>query len=250
MKAPLLLFVLALANSAAAQDLRIETRVYAEDPTHPVCETVTLFQQGAVYDYRQDRPTVTIYRDGPAGKPGRFVLLDTDRQVRTELTTDKLDQAMTSLRRWAAQSKDPFLKFASAPAFTESFNKETGELQLLGDVMSYRVVTVPMEQPSANLAVRRFLDNFTKLQTLLETRLPPDPRLRVNEALFRHEALPVETRLYSRDQEEPSLRAEHIAVWLLSKNDRSKIDQTIDQMASFREVTNAEYRQGMTVAAK
>lgn len=250
MKSPALLLVLACTSAAVAQDLRIETRVYSKEKTEPVCETVTLFQQGAVYDYRQDRPTVTIYRDGPAGKPGRFVLLNTERQVRTELTTDKLDHAMGSLRRWAAQSNDPFLRFASAPAFTESFNKETGELQLLSDTMSYRVVTVPVEEPASNLMVRRFLDNFTKLQTLLETRLPPEPRLRVNEALFRHQALPVETRLYSQDQEEPSLRAEHIAVWLLSKNDRAKIDQTIDQMASFREVSNEEYRHGGTVAAK
>lgn len=238
------LLCLCLAPVTRGVELRIETRVFSAEQDEPVCESTTLFSAGAVYDFRKDRPTVTIFRPGTGGKPGRFVLLDTQRKVRTEITTDKVDHAMASLREWASQSRDPFLRFTSSPTFTESYSAETGELELVGEQLTYRLVTVPLEHPEARVAVRTFLDGFTKLQTLLETSLPPDPRLRVNEALFLHKVLPVETRLYSRDQEKPSLRAEHLMAWLVSKPDKQRIDEALDQLASFREVTNKEYRRG------
>ncbi len=244
-----ILVCLSVCVLASAADLRVETRVYAEDEEQPVCQSVTLFSQGVVYDFREDRPSITIFRSGAPGKPGRFILMDTEREVRTEIMTDKIDGAMANLRRWAAQSKDPFLQFASSPTFTESFDEETGKLQLIGETLSYHLITMPNEQPETKLPVRQFLDNFTKLQTLLETSLPPDPRLRVNEALFRHGVMPVETKLFSGNQEKPSLRAEHLTVWILSKRDLSRIDQAIDHMASFKEVSNEEYRNGQRVAA-
>lgn len=242
---------LLLASVAVAADLRIETRVYAPEEEAPVCRSVTLFSGAAVYDFREDRPVVTIFRAAAAGKPERFTLLDTQRQVRTEIEVSKIDHAMVSLRKWAAQSGDAFLRFAGDPVFTESFDEETGELQLIGDQLSYRLVTVPMEDEMTRLAVRRFLDSFTKLQTLLETSLPPDPRLRVNEALFVHGVMPVETKLFSGKQDKPSLRAEHLTAPLLSKRDRARIDDAIDKMASYRQVSNEEFRSaGVQTAAK
>lgn len=242
--------LLALAAAGVASDLRIETRVFAEDEDQPVCQSVTLFSSGAVFDFRDERPIVVIYRPGTPGKPGRFVLLDTERKIRTELTTDRIDGAIEGLRKWAAQSEDEFLRFTGQPSFVESFNEETGELELIGEQLSYRLVTQPIEKPESKLAVRQFLDSFSKLQTLLETSLPPDPRLRVNEALFRHGVMPVETRLYSGAQEEPSLRAEHFSIWMLSRSDRERIDKATDQMVSFQAVSNEEFRHKETLAAK
>lgn len=229
---------------SVAGDLRIETRVYAQEEELPVCESVTLFTGDTVYDFREDRSVVTIFRSAAAGKPARFVLVDPQRSVRTEIELRRVDQAMASLRKWAASSNDPYLRFAGDPVFSESFDEQTGELKLAGDQLTYELVTVPMDDDEQRLAVRQFLDSFTKLQTLLETSLPPDPRLRVNEALFRRGLMPVETRLYSRDQEEPSLRAEHLAAPLLSKRDRARIDEALDSLAVCREVSNEEFHLG------
>lgn len=247
--ARILLALVSLCPVVGATELRIETQVYAPEQETPVCESTTLFAGGAVYDFRSGRPTVTIFHPGAGDRPARFVLLDTERKVRTEITTDKIDGAMANLRRWASQSQDDYLRFASNPEFTESFNEETGELQLLADTLTYRLITMPVKHPEAKLAVRQFLDNYTKLQTLLETSLPPEPRLRVNEALFRRGVMPVETRLYSGQQDDPALRAEHLADWMLSKRDRQRIDQAQEQLAAFKQVSNEQWRQGQTLAS-
>ena len=234
-----------------AADLRIETRVYALEEEGPISDSVTLFDAGVVYDFRTAESRVTIFRAGRDGKPARFILLDTKRQLRTEIDANQLTATMTKLRRWAAAQSDPFLRFTGAPMFEEQFNADTGELLLTSDQLSYRIVTVPLKHPEMRMPLRSFLDAYAQLHTLLEAGLPPEPRLRVNEVLFRHSVMPVEIQLTARDDEEPALRAEHVVAWVLSKQDRLRIDDAIDGLASYKKVTNAEFQQERRqVAAK
>lgn len=239
------------AMIATAADLRVETRVYVGEEETPFSESTTLMQGDVTFDFRPGESQVTIFRAGVAGKPGRFILLDTKQEIRTEIGVDKIAAVMHKLRQWAGKQEDPFLRFTGLPTFEEDFNEETGVLILASEPMTYRLVTVPMDHPEMKLPVRQFLDAFAQLQTLLNAGLPPEPRLKVNEALFRHEVMPVQVELTSRDEEKPALRAEHLMAWVLSKHDRSRIEESLDQMTSFREVTNEEFHRGRKqVAAK
>ena len=233
-----------LAGSRAAQaaDFRIETRLCIPEEETPISESFTLFDDGVVYDYRQHDGRVTIYRPASGDARGRFVLLDTNRGLRTEVDVAQVDAVIAKLRRWAAAQEDPFLRFTGDPRFKESFDPATGELRLESDQMTYRLVTMPVASTEAMQQFREFLDEFVKLQTLLDSGLPPQPRLRVNESLARHKVAPVEVELISRGLDKPSVRCEHLITWMLSKSDRSRIDETLDQLTEYREVTNAEFQ--------
>lgn len=246
------LLVLLTGSEALAADLRIETRVYAADEEAPISHSDTFFSDGVVYDFRDAESRVTIYRPAVGESPARFVLLDTRLEQQTEVPIDKIAQAMNKLRRWAAMQEDPFLRFTGAPRFEETFDQATGELKLTSDQLSYRVVTKPLKNPESRVELRGFLDGFAQLHTLLEAGLPPEPRLHVNEALSRHGVVPLQVELTARDDDEPSLRAEHVVDTVLSKPDRLRIDEALNRLTSYKRVSNAEFQRGRKerVAAK
>ncbi|TWT48469.1 hypothetical protein [Botrimarina hoheduenensis] len=238
-----LLLMLSAAALSSAADFRIETRVYAAGESEPVSQSVTLFADGIAYDFRDRDHRVTIFRRGMGSKPGRFVLLDTNGERRTEIGGERVAVVMTKLQRWAALQDDSFLRFVGDPKFEESFDASTGELRLVSDQLSYRLVTMPVANEEAMKELRSFLDAFSQLHTLLEAGLPPGPRMEVNRVLARRSVVPVEVELYSGEIDgEPSLRADHLVTWILSQQDRAKIDLANAQLAEFEEVDNAQFR--------
>lgn len=225
-----------------AADFRIETRVFATGEDEPASESVTLFTGGAAYDFRDEDNRITVFRPGAGDKPGRFVLMDTDRQVRTEIGGDRVAIATTKLRRWASVHEDEFLRFTGDPSFDEAFNSDTGELRLTSEQMSYRLVTMSVASREAMKELRAFLDAYAQLHTLLEAGLPPAPRLLVNEALANHDVVPIEVELYSGPiTGEPDLRAEHLVTWILSRSDRHRIEQANRQLMEYQPVENSEF---------
>src|SRR5262245_1075333 len=100
------------ATASLAEDFRIETKVFVGDEEEPVSETTTLFYDQAVYDFLTAPEQIAVFRKAGGGRPGRFILLDPERRIRTELSTDQIAGAMNKLRNWAARQRDPFLKFA------------------------------------------------------------------------------------------------------------------------------------------
>lgn len=237
----LLTFVATLVSGAAtAEDFRIETRIFIGEEVKPVSENSTLFLGGIVYDFLKEPAQTAVFRKPLAGKPGRFILMDRTHKIKTELETDKLSGAMDKLRTWASRQRDPFLKFAADPKFDESFDTETNQLVLASHVENYRVETVPSENDVALAEYREFLDWYTKLNTLLHAGPPPEPRLRLNDALARYQVIPVTIQL-TRVGEETPMRAEHDFVWRLSREDREQIDAARNALASYRDVTNEEF---------
>lgn len=227
---------------ASAADFRIETRVYAAGEEEPASESVTLFTGGAAYDFRDTDDRVTVFRPGQADKAGRFILLDTARELCTEIGGDRVAIATTKLRRWAASQKDEFLRFTGDPLFDESFDADTGELRMTSKLMSYRLVTMPVASREAMKELRAFLDAYAQLHTLLEAGLPPAPRMLVNEALAKHDVVPLEIELYSGPiDDEPDLRAEHLVTWILSRQDRHRIEQANRQLSEFTEADNGAF---------
>lgn len=237
-----LTLLLPVGVNAHAAEFRIETRVYAVGEDDPSSESVTLFSGGAAYDFRDTDKRVTVFRPGAADKPGRFVLLDTERRLRTEIGGDRVAVAINKLRRWAAVQEDPFLRFTGDPAFEEDFDRDTGELRLTSERLSYRLVTMTVASREAMKELRAFLDAYAQLHTLLEAGLPPGPRLLVNEALANHDVVPIEVELYSGPiDDEPDLRAEHLVTWVLSRDDRQRIEAANRHLSDYAEADNGEF---------
>lgn len=240
-----LVAILALfSTSSWAEDFRIETKVFVGDEEEAASQTTTLFQRGVVYDFLAEPQQVAVFRKPLAGKPGRFILLDVDRRVKTELSTDQLADAINKLRNWASRQSDPFLKFAANPQFNETFDRSTGQLLLASDEESYTIKTQVADTPSALAEYREFLDWYARLNTLIQAGPPPEPRLAVNAALARYQVVPMSVEL-ARAGDKEKLRAEHEFTWLLSKKDLAKIDDASASIAAYRTVDNEDFVAGM-----
>jgi hypothetical protein len=243
------LFILAIdlptnVNSLCAEGFRIETKIYVGDEEEPVSQTTTLFLEGAVYDFLEQPAQIAVFRHPTGGKPGRFILLAPDERIQTEITTDQLAGAMTKLRTWAARQNDPFLRFAADPQFKESFDAGNGQLVLASHLENYTVATSRPEHAERLAEYREFLDWYTRLNTLVIAGPPPEPRLRLNEALARHEVVPLQVELKRAGEKDP-LRAEHKFTWRLSRADQDRIEGVRASLASYRAVNNSEFQRAM-----
>jgi hypothetical protein len=234
---------LSLHTQAFAENFRIETKIFVgevEEDEKPASETTTLFHDGVVYDFLKS-PAQTAVFFKPSGKnAGRFILLNDEHQVRTEISTKRLAGAMENLRTWAGRQSDPFLKFAANPSFEESFEPGNGQLILASHLESYTVDTAPAKHPAAAREYREFLDWYAQLNTLLTAGPPPQPRLKLNAALTRYKAIPKSVTLTRAGQDNP-LRAEHAFTWLLSQDDLARIEEVRAAQVSYRSLENQEY---------
>jgi len=238
------IFIGAAASLAVADDFRIATKIYVGDEEQPVSTATTLFHGGVVYDFLAEPEQVAIFRKPGGGKPGRFILLDPRRRIRTELSTEQLAGAVDKLTNWASRQKDPFLQFAADPKFNESFSAESGKLVLASHEANYEIATTPAHEPEALDEYREFLDWYARLNTLLGAGPPPGPRLEVNAALARYRVIPVSVELTRSGEKEP-LRAEHEFTWRLSKDDLARIDDACASLAAYRAVNHETFLSGM-----
>lgn len=228
----------------AAESFRIETKIYIGEEkegkvVEPVSKTTTLFQNGTVYDFLEQPEQTAVFRKPMGDKPGRFILLCDKEQIQTEISTEQLAGTMTKLRSWARQQKDPFLQFAAAPRFDETFDVDKGKLVLTSYLETYTVETTPTDHHESLVDYREFLDWYTQLNTLLATHVPPDPRLKLNDSLARHKVFPAKIEL-KRAGEDP-IRAEHLFTWRLSQKDLQRIDDVRTGLASYRQTENQEF---------
>jgi len=227
-------------NRAAAEGFRIETKVYAGKEKAPVSETTTLFRNGVVYDFLKKPQQTAVFRNASGSAPGRFILINDSHSVRTEISTDQLTGLMGKFRNWAAKQRDPFLQFAANPEFEESYDPSEGKLVLASHLENYTVSTTTTDHPEELAQYKEFLDWYTKLNALQSAgKIPPEPRLRLNAALYRHQVVPQTVEL-ARAGEDP-LRAEHTFTWRISKEDEKRIDSVQVALSSYKEVENNEF---------
>jgi hypothetical protein len=226
-----------LASVVQAQELRIETDVYAGDSDETLNHTVTLFDAGTVYDFVDKPEQIAVFRPPTSSRAGQFILLDLKSRRRTEVGTDKIDALMTKLSAWARQQEDPLLKFSADPKFEESFQPGTGQLSLESAQWNYTVATVPAEDIKALGQYRQFMDWYTRLNVMMHGSPPPGPRLALNAALEKHGVVPVEIRR-TVDANSEALRATHLFSWRLSREDRARLEEVRNQLASFEKVDN------------
>jgi hypothetical protein len=232
----------ACSSAIAAEAFRIQTKIFTGEEEEPVSKTTTMFQNGVVYDFLENPEQIAVFRKANGDRPGRFILLNDINRVQTEITADRLSSAMQKLTQWAGQQKDPFLQFAAEPKFDETFDRNTGKLVLASKLETYTVDTTPVAlHQDALVDYREFLDGYTQLNALLTAGNPPNPRLKLNDALARRKVIPTKVEL-KRGGEDP-IRAEHEFTWRLSQDDLQRIEEVQEGLTAYREVENQEFQQ-------
>jgi hypothetical protein len=241
--AGLLLACGALTGAARGEDFRIESKVYAGKDKQPVSQSTTLFRAGIVYDYLAEPPRVAVFDKAR----GRFILLDTQRRLKTEVKTDEVTAFTKGLQELTSRGSDAFLKFQANPIFEPQLDEKTGELVLSSQSMTYRLETIKAQSDEAAQQYREFSDWYTRLNAMINPGInPPFARLAVNDELARRGLIASEVSLtvasHVPSANRGPLRSEHRFAWRLLPRDLSRIADTGNQLASFKSVTLAEFR--------
>lgn len=228
-------------------DFRIDTQVFVDDAETPEYETVTLFQRRVVYDFLGGNGgEITIY--DPHVR--RFILLDTDRQVKTEIGEDVLLQFVAELKLLAAKSGGPAVREAAAPEFRAAYDESTKTLTLTGKRLEYvsRASEVPFPSNDAMRDYFNFIDMYTRLNATRKGAMPPHARLELNRALAEHAMFPASIQRTMRSGN-PLLgktkvaRSEHTIAWRLVREDQEMIDRAAKNRAEYKDVNFGVYRQ-------
>jgi hypothetical protein len=242
--------VLSLALSAGtstAEDFHVESRVFKVGDTDPIIETTTIFYKGRVYDFLKDPeanrdPEATIL--DPAGE--RFIVLDPERKVTTEVKFKDIQDFTRNVRVQAAGNSNPLLNFLSNPTFTEK-ELGPGELEFDSAWMIYRLKTVAAKSPEVSRQYGEFSHWHSQLNVMINpSSLPPFGRLAVSEQLEERKLLPTDIYMtISPKGPQPKLvmRAEHRFQWTILERDRQLVDEAQRQMKLFHQVTLAQYNQ-------
>lgn len=242
---PFLACLLALAVWSvplAAEDFRIDTKIFINNQPEPYSENTTLFHAGVVYDILAKPAEITIFDPGNS----RFTRLDPAGKSKVELSTADVATFVDKLRGEAAENENPLLRFLGEPRFTEQWSPQGSELTMASPLVTYRLRTVPCRSERVCRQYAEFSNAYAQLNTVTNpASLPPFARMAVNGALQRRSVLPAEVTLtivtQPRPEKKMTYRSQHEVRWRLSDSDLARINEIADLSASFRAVEQASF---------
>jgi hypothetical protein len=232
-----------LAAPAHAADFRVENTVLVEGEAKPQSQGVTIFHNGAVYDFLTNPAEIIVF-DGPHG---RFVLLDLARRVQSELLTDDVaafvNRAKTSL---SGPRNPPRIRWLAEPKFDETFDNQAAELTLRSESMTYQVQLLATG-PEVAAQYRQFSDWYAQFNHVLNPQSrPPFPRMVLNAAMERNHGIAKEVRLTSNFAQSPTptkVTSRHELAGQLDSSAKNRIAEAREAMKSFQHVSLKEYLQ-------
>lgn len=181
--------------------MRVESEILAGG-SEPVARSLTLFRDGVAWDFLElpaagrgkGMRLAEIALHDPARE--RVVVIDPERNMKTQVEAIRLERLGVSLAKWARGSDDRLVRWAGGPDFSGGLSETDGTIELSGPRVHYRVAYEEAPSPEAAAAYRTFADSALLLRTLLHPGgVPPFPRLALNRRLEAAGALPSEVRL-------------------------------------------------------
>lgn len=253
-------FIAALACSAtpAAEPLhiRVESEIFVDRGAEPVARSLTIFRDGLAWDFL-DGPepgqTVEIVLHDPARE--RVVVIDPDRNVKTEIDRLRLERLSASLAAWARRSDDRLVRWAGGPAFDKDYRKQERTLELTGPRARYVVEFAAAPAPEAAETYRQFADTALLLKALLHPGgMPPFPRLAINAQVAEAGGIPesvtleIDTRGTLLGGRSQVLRSVHRVYPRLLSSDLERVEDGEARVAVAVAVDVATYAEPKTAA--
>jgi hypothetical protein len=236
-----LAILLASCTNASAEEFRIDTDVFVDEETEPVVETLTIFSDGIVYDFLLNGvEEITLFDR----KRKRLVLMDTQRRVKTELSTDSILGFVAQMQAHLNEAQRAFLLAEELEVKTE----DPDTITLRNDRVAYRANGIQPKMHAAALEYQQFADWYARLNAMRLGNLPPFARIRLNDELASRGLIPKSiertvTRKKGLKEITQTLRSQHLPNWRLSNSDRRLIDKAGTYMAAFPTVSFREYLQ-------
>jgi hypothetical protein len=246
------IFLLAISHVCGqTDDFRIDTDVFLGDAKEPFAQSVTIFTAGLVYDFPLIGPKeITVFD----ASRGRFVLLDSDRQVKTTLSTQDLLEFTAAMKVHANKMGGVFAE-AAGTQFERKVQDDDDKIMLSTGLLTYRVKGVEPKWEAASRSFQEFADWYARLNATRPGSLPPFARIEVNRTLASQGLIPEEVELTVMPQNRLLgrrlvIRSRHLPYWRLSNTDRKRIDTAGTYMAKFDAVSFREYGLANQVADK
>jgi hypothetical protein len=245
------LVVAAVGQATFAEEvgLRVESEVFVDDDETPAATSLTLFQNGITWDFLDapaDGGEGDIILHDPARE--RVVVLDPQRNIKTEIGTIRLERLNVSLANWARQSDDALIKWAGAADFGDAITIDGNRVELAGPRVQYTVEFTRSSSDEAVAAYRRFADTAILLKALMQPGgIPPFPRLAINRHVEVAGGIPSEVtlritpRLALLPGGSDTLRSVHKVHPQLIDGDHSRIDAAGAQLTVAEEVDLEEF---------
>ena len=191
------------AGYARGFELRVESELFADGAAEPVARSLTLFRAGVAWDFLElaapDAPAggmrlAEIVLHDPARE--RVVVIDPNRDVKTQVETIRLERLSVSLAKWARSADDRLVRWAGGPDFGDGITEKEDAMELVGPRVRYAVAYDAAPSTEAAAAYRRFADTAILLKALLHPGgIPPFPRLALNRRIEAAGAIPAEVSL-------------------------------------------------------
>lgn len=232
--------LVAVEGLLQAEDFCVFNKVYVGKEIN---ESTTIFRSGRVYDLLADPGEITIY-DPPHS---RFVVIDPQRKLKTEITTDQIESFCQRIRSEVMTTQDPLSRFLATPEFSEVYDEGSGDLSLKNDWLVYEAKTAPPKFDTMAKQYGQYLTWQTKLNTVLRPgALLPYARVKLNDALLQRGRMPVEVQatryMPGAVRKSFTLRSEHRVQPVVLASDLARLDDANRYLATFAVVPMLEYQ--------
>ena len=218
------LLAMALISDAISADFRVETDVFAAEQAQPVQQSLTLFVDGVAYDYSLGDPSHVTIVDVAQQK---ITLLDTEREVQSQVSLSDLNALMESAKNQAATTGlAVYLADANIVDVDQANNRVTvGEKQL-----QYTAKLEVLDDATMVSQYRQFADATANLNAWLSAAPPPFARVALNAAIGNRSALPSEISrtAFAFDSKQKTghvVRCRLHTSRKLSEDDRTRIEE-------------------------
>lgn len=235
------------ASWGNAQQLRIESQVFVSGKPAAVASSLTLIDSTAAYDFSLDpghperELEIAIYDFGQRN----VVLLDCARSVMLSLEQYELLKMVEEQRLQVNQQAD--LAFLISPDFEEDLDLPNNQIELRSPGIRYLAQCEKPRDATAMPYYFEALDQFTRLASSDPSRLPPFPRLALNQVLRRYSLIPREIEFQLNGgtvlPQDLKLRSTHTVVWQISDVDRQRIESAKSKWMTYTEVSLGKYRE-------
>ena len=182
-----LLALLPAPGSPGAEPLqmRVESEIFVDHGDEPVAKSLTIFRDGFAWDFLDGKTpgeSGEIVLHDPARE--RVVVIDTSRNVKTEIDSLRLERLSVSLAAWARRSDDRLIRWSGGPGFDEGSQEHDDSLELSGPRVRYVVGFAMAPSAEAAETYRHFADTALLLKAMLHPGgIPPFPRLAINRRI-------------------------------------------------------------------
>ena len=231
-----------LPETASGGDFRMETDVFSGSQVDPIVETLTIFRSQVIYDFMgPNGEEITIF-DIPRGS---LVLVDTQRKIKTSISTSQLMAFMATVKSQPQTSA--VSSHLLAPQFEETYEAAEQTLTLTDAKLTYRAKGIKPKHPEFAQRFQLFADWYARLNATRFGNPPPFGRIELNQSLAKHGLIPAEIErtvvVNASADRTQKMRSRHLTNWQLTETDRKRIEQAKTCLENYPEVPPERYWQ-------